>query len=666
VSEAPGDSPFRLLVEEPSTVTGMEYLRALTRNAARLLGARWAFIGRLDEDDPGTLRMLTLWADGEFAEPISFDLAGTPCERVIAGRLCHHPTDVQAHFPGDPMLGQFGVEAYSGVAICNREGPLGLLALLSDEPAGPLDDVEPLLWVAAARAALEIERMGGDAALRASERRYRSFVEQCSEGVWSIDAQGVTDFVNPQMARMLGVEPAAMLGRSMFDFMDDAARAEAERNLARRNRGVRERHSFRLKHVDGHDVWTEMATSPIVDDHGEVTGALALVTDVSEHQRLQESLQQRQKLESLGLLASGVAHDFNNLLAGILGNVDVGYMQADLSPAVRRCLDRIQSAGLQAAELTKQLLVYAGRSAYRAERLDLPDLVQEVATMLQAAVPKGVTFSIARNAEALPPIQGDRTQLVQVLMNLVTNAGDALGDSGGEVRIETGVLAPGDELLERGYVADRVEPGNHVYVRVTDDGVGMDEETRAHLFDPFFTTKDSGHGLGLAAVLGILRRHRAVIVIDSAPGAGSTFTVCFPESPVREEAASAPSTPEPLSLEGRRILIIDDDAEVRRVVTELLGAAGAQVDEAADGVLGLARVDGAAQPYDAIVLDVAMPNVDGQETLHRLRAGGCETPVILCSGHAPFTGADRSRTTSLAKPFRAADLRAAIRTALDR
>jgi two-component system cell cycle sensor histidine kinase/response regulator CckA len=657
------DRSFRLLVEETSATSGMDYLRSLARNTARALRAQWAFIGRVVDGEPRRVQVMVLWEKDDFGEPFSYDLPGTPCERVVAGELCHVPDKVRELFPDDELLERMGVEAYSGVTIADHERTHGLLAALYDHPIGSLEGAEPLLWVAASRAALEIERMESEAALRASEARYRNFIEQCNEGVWSIDAAGVTDFVNAQMARMLGRRPEEMLGRPMYDFMDTEARAQAEQNMARRSKGIRERHSFRWKHADGSDVWTEMATCPMLDDEGAMVGALALVTDVTEQRRLHESIQQKQKLESLGVLAGGVAHDFNNLLAAILGNTDLGLMHSDVAPAPRELLERIQSAALQAAELTKQLLAYAGRTPFRMEPLSIAELVSDISAMLSAAVPASVSLSVT--ADPLPDIEGDRTQLTQVLMNLVLNASDALGADGGEVRIRTGVLEPVDDVLKRGYVADQLRPVEHVFVRVEDDGVGMDDEVRAHLFDPFFSTKASGHGLGLAASLGILRRHGGTIVVDSVPGEGSVFTVCLPVSDARRDSAGAEKSPSAGGLDGRRLLVVDDEPAVREVVGRVLRVFGATVDEAAGGAEALALVDDASDPHDVILLDMAMPDMDGEETLRRLRATGCEAPVILCSGHAAQSLPDQPGVSWLAKPFRAPELRDAIRAVLE-
>ncbi len=362
-----------------------------------------------------------------------------------------------------------------------------------------------------------------------------------------------------------------------------------------------------------------------------------------------------------------MAHDFNNLLAAILGNADLGLMHSASSPPPRELLERIQSAALQAAELTKQLLAYAGRTPFRAAPLSLADLVTETSAMLSAAVPANVSLKVGTASESLPLIDGDRTQLTQVLMNLVINASDALGAEGGEVRISTGVLQPRDEVLTRGYVADSLRPVAHVFLRVEDDGVGMDEEVRAHLFDPFFSTKESGHGLGLAASLvGILRRHGGTVVIDSAPGEGSAFTVCLPVSDGQSAAVHTPQEASaPRGLEGRRVLLVDDEAAVRNVVGQVLRALGAEVDEATGGREALALVEDSAAPHDVILLDMAMPEMDGVETLRRLRAGGCDTPVILCSGHAAYSLPEQPGVGWLPKPFRAAELQDAVQAALD-
>jgi PAS domain S-box-containing protein len=654
---------INLLLTETASVSGQAYLQALVRGTASILGTRHAFIGRAVDAEP-RVKVLAFWSGDEFDEPFEYELKGTPCELVAGQQVCQYPQGVQALFPLDTMLEEMGIDAYFGMPIARRGETLGLLVALNDAPTTPVGDLERVLSLFAQRAALEIERMEAERALERSEQRHRQLVTLCTEGIWSIDASGHTDYVNEPMAEMLGVRPAEMLGRSLFDFMDEQPAEQARRNLQRRRQGITERHEFRLRRADGSDVWTQMSTSPIRDDAGGYAGALAFVTDVTEQRRLDESMQRKQKLESLGMLAGGIAHDFNNLLVGILSNADLALRGSDLPPRLRGVVEDIQLASLRASELTRQLLAYAGRNTLHFESLSLPSLAREAASIIRSALAPGVTLELQLD-EPLPPVRGDASQLTQVLMNLLTNAGDAVAEQGGSIRVRGGVMSADDPRLARGRVLDALDSGPHVWLSVRDDGVGMDEETAAHVFDPFFTTKEHGHGLGLAAVLGILRRHQGDILVDSTPGSGSELTILLPVAPQDDDRADAAPTPEQdARLDGRRVLIVDDEPMVRRTARMLLELEGVQVDEAGDGADALRKVGAGAPSYDALLIDMTMPGMGGVETLRELRAAGLQVPVVMTSGHSDEAMPDDPGVRFLSKPFRAATLLEVIREAV--
>jgi PAS domain S-box-containing protein len=652
-----------LLLTETASVSGQEYLQALVRGTARILGTRHAFVGRTI-DEGRRVRVLAVWSGDHFDEPFEYDIDGTPCARVTEQQVCQYPQDVQALFPRDQMLVDMGIDAYFGMPIVAHGRTLGLLAALNDTPTPPVGALEQVLSLFAQRAALEVERMEAAVALERSERRYRQLVTLCSEGIWSIDASDRTDYVNPPMAAMLGQRPEDMLGRSLFDFMDERAAHQARHNLQRRRQGMVERHEFRLRHADGHDVWTQMSTSPILDEAGRYEGALAFVSDITEQRRLDEIMQRKQKLESLGMLAGGIAHDFNNILVGILGNTDLALRESDVPPRLRGVLEDIQLASIRASELTRQLLAYAGKNELHFESIDLVSLAREVASMTKSTLAPGVTLDLELD-ESLPPVRGDASQLTQVLMNLLTNAGDAVAEGGGCIRVRGGVASADDPRLARAQVVDTLGEGPHVWLSVHDDGVGMDQETAARVFDPFFTTKEQGHGLGLAAVQGILRRHRGGILVESMPGRGSELMVLLPVTPQPlDRPAAAPPRPPGAPLHGRHVLIVDDEPMVRSTARMLLELEGAEVEEAASGDDALRHVAEAARCYDALLLDMTMPRMGGVETLQRLRAAGHEMPVVMTSGYSDDAMPDEPGIRFLSKPFRAQALIEAIRGAL--
>ena len=643
----------RTLLAETSAQTGVGFLRALCRTVAQVLEMRWGFVGRLVPSGGGAVQVLALWDTDHFAEPFRYDLQGTPCQVVTHTGPCCYPEGVARLFPADQLLADMGVEAYVGIPVATPAGPLGLLVALHDRPTSPPDQLQSALELFAMRAATEIQRMEATAAQEASEARYRGIVTRINQGIWIVDAAGVTVFANEQLGNMLGVPAAEMVGRTFYDFMDAAARVDAKRNLERRRAGISEIVPFRFRTADGRDRWVTLDTGPLFDDSGTFTGAMALVTDFTETRRMEERLVQSQRLEGLALLSGGIAHDFNNLLVGVLGNAEIGLASVRLSRRVRRALERIRVAANRASDLTRQLLDYAGRSEFRPLPLRLNALVRETEELLAAAISHRAALLLDLSA-ADPVVSGDATQLVQVLMNLITNAAHAIGDSAGQIRVRTDVVEATADLLYEETVPYSLAPGTYAVLSVMDTGRGMDELTRARMFEPFFSTKGQSGGLGLAAVLGTLRRHGAAAGVESQPGSGTTVRVYLPLStlsPVEAPAPAEAATPVPLA--GRRVLIIDDEEVVRDLVAAVLSEEGMSVAEALDGAEGLARWLEGPEP-DLVILDLSMPGMPGLDVLRAAREAGRETPVVLVTGYADPATEEQAASlgvTLLRKPF---------------
>lgn len=378
----------------------------------------------------------------------------------------------------------------------------------------------------------------------------------------------------------------------------------------------------------------------------------------AQRRQIDSRLQQAQKLESLGLLAGGIAHDFNNLLVGVLGNAELAALDLPKGHPARAPLDQVGRAALRASELTHQMLAYVGRSARALRPTDLNALVLETADLLTLTVPKRVTIHFELEPD-LPAIAADASQIRQVVMNLLTNAGEAIGDAMGRVTLGTGAIDLDRDWLLGTFGAEHAEPGPYVYVRVADTGCGMDEPTIQRIFDPFFTTKFTGRGLGLAAVLGIVRSHGGLLKVRSRPGRGTTIWVALPattESAVQSgdhsaisfEQASGPA----------RVLLIDDEEVVRQVAAATLERAGYRVTAVADGEAGVEVFEGDPAAVDLVFLDLTMPTVPGEEVFHHLRSLRPELPILITSGgeRPDFARGGTGPTDFLPKPFQTATL----------
>jgi two-component system cell cycle sensor histidine kinase/response regulator CckA len=384
--------------------------------------------------------------------------------------------------------------------------------------------------------------------------------------------------------------------------------------------------------------WYELRAVPLYDDQGELWGAIEVARNITERKRAEEErtrmeaqMREVQKLESLGVLAGGIAHDFNNLLMAILGNADLALLALSIASPARPHVEEISRGSLRAADLCRQMLAYSGKGRFVIGRYDLGEIVQEMAQMLKVSVSKKANLRYSFTA-ALPAVEVDATQMRQVIMNLIINASEAMEDQNGFISVVTGVMDCDRAFLAESYLDDNLPEGKYVYLEVADTGCGMDDDTRRRIFDPFFTTKFTGRGLGLAAVLGIVRGHQGAIKVYSEPGQGTTFKVLLPavEWAPGDRPADALSTSQ--SLPGGTILLVDDDSHVRQVASQMLERLGFNVLTAAHGREGLEVFSAGPGGIACVILDLTMPEMAGDEVFRELRRLRKDVPVIISSG----------------------------------
>jgi len=522
------------------------------------------------------------------------------------------------------------------------------------------------------------ERAEREQALAASEERFRTLVSASPVGVFIADETGSITYGNPRLVELFGAAERDLLGHGFTRFLhpDDAARVTAHWQQAIRQH-TKTSLEFRVCRADGEVRDVRSHSAPLLDSDGWIRGRVGVLEDITEARRLEQArrdleaqVQHAQKLESLGVLAGGIAHDFNNLLVGILGNASLALLDLPPSSPVAEPVRDIERAAMRAADLTRQLLAYAGRGRFVIRPVDVSDLVRDMAGLVQAAISKraALRFDLATG---LPAVQADATQLRQVVMNLITNASDALGAGNGVITVRTAESDVDEATIAGAVVAEQVRPGRHVVIEVSDTGCGMDAATLARIFDPFFTTKFTGRGLGLAATLGIVRGHRGMLHVASRVGEGTTFRVAFPVS-------SQPVAPEPEAAGGGQatpwrgsglVLVVDDDPRVRRVARSLLERRGFEVAEAEDGAAGITAFAREHARLRAVLLDLTMPHLSGPEALRELRRIDPRVPVVLTSGYdqqdvaAAVEG--REAAGFLSKPFGASEFYAELRRVLE-
>ncbi len=388
---------------------------------------------------------------------------------------------------------------------------------------------------------------------------------------------------------------------------------------------------------------------------------------LADQEKTEERLRQTQKLESLGILAGGIAHDFNNLLTGIIGNISLALEQASLGNRSRKYLEDALHASDRAADLTRQLLAYSGKGRFSVQLLDLSKEVREINALIQSSIPKSVRV-LLHLAPGLPAIEADATQLHQIVMNLIINGAEAIGpETEGFVVVETGTAAVDERYLLGTLAAESAAPGEYVYLEVRDTGCGIDKATLPRIFDPFFTTKFMGRGLGLAAVLGIVRGHGGALKVNSTPGRGTTFRVLFPA--IRETATvAAPETGLTDFSGSGTILVVDDEEIVRKIAKSTLESWGYRVLLAENGQAAL-DLFAAKTEISLVLLDLTMPVMNGEQTFQRLQRIRPGMKVLLTSGYDE-TDAMRSfpgggLSGFLQKPYTAAQLGASVKRALE-
>jgi len=541
-------------------------------------------------------------------------------ERVLQGRYLSSSEYIVRRPDGTQFVGEF-----NAALLRDAEGqPKGVLVIMRDTTG----------------------RKRAEEALRISERKLAEIFRASPEFIAvSTFEEGRILEVNDACQSLLGFEREDVIGLTANEIRLWQTPAERERIIGLvkepgRIRNVEAR--MRKKSGEIVDVLVSMARVNIEGKECLVTVA----TDIGERKRAEEArlemerrLLHAQKLESLGVLAGGIAHDFNNLLMAILGNLDLALM--DLSPVspARSSIEQSATAARRAADLTRQMLAYSGKASFDVRRINLSELVAENAHLFRACISKIVVLNV-HLGNGLPVVEADSGQIQQVIMNLITNASEAVGDRPGVIALSTGIQTCDATSLSRSRSQAIPPPGSFAFLDVTDTGCGMDDQTQLRLFDPFFSTKTMGRGLGMSAILGIVGAHHGAIFVDSTVGKGTSIRVLFPAaepSPAAEERNAVPESRPGHSRDRRArgsVLVVDDEDMVRTVCSQILRRIGWSVTEASNGPEAIERYRKNPADFAVVILDQSMPQMDGMTVFRELRIINPAVKVILSSGYS--------------------------------
>lgn len=487
------------------------------------------------------------------------------------------------------------------------------------------------------------------------------------------DENGTILAVNEALAQLHGFKPEQLIGKKTVDLglwrhPEDRARILAEI----KEKGKVDGMEVELKSANGeflnmlfYSRWISINGKRLLLSVSHNVTALRKTQE--DKLKLEQQIMQAQKLESLGVMAGGIAHDFNNLLTSILGNTNLALSELSMVSGARSHMEEVEQAARRAAELCRQLLAYSGKGRFLIRPLSLNELVHEMGQMLSVTISQKaiVQYNLS---PALPSVIADATQLRQVVMNLITNAAEAIDVPCGLISITTGTLLCEAKHLLGVIAGETLVPGRYVFMEVKDNGQGMDKETMTRIFDPFFTTKVTGRGLGLAAVLGIVQGHKGCLQVSSEKGKGTCFKILLPAYDLPAETVVPVATPS-LDWKGHgTLLIAEDDEAILKMSCRILESAGFKVLTAADGQEALTVFRRHQNEIRLVLLDMTMPRLDGEACLLELRRLNPTVKVIMTSGHNEqevinrFTG--KGLTGFIQKPYTLKELLPKIREVL--
>jgi len=605
---------------------------------------------------------------GRFDPSKSFFTARGSFWSSCTSELLAHTTDADRQAKTRNRCNSEGYESVALLPLRYKDETFGLFQFNDKEKGAFTPENVALYEGLVDYVSIALSKLKGDEELRASEQALRKLyvaVEQSPAVIVITDAQGRIEFVNPRFTQVTGYTSDEAIGQNPRVLRGDT-NIEVHRELwATISAGRVWEGEFHNRRKDGTYFWEHATISPIRDASGEITHYMALKEDITEKRSLEQQLRQSQKMEAVGTLAGGIAHDFNNILTAIIGYSTLLQIEVKSSGKTQEYIDSLMALVERAANLTRGLLAFSRNQVMTPRMFNLNEVVTTITRLISRLIGENIVVETQLSAQPLS-IMADCGQIEQVLMNLATNARDAM-PAGGTLTImtDTATLEPGNALL-----TDSCQPGTYALVSITDSGEGMDEATTARIFEPFFTTKEQGKGtgLGLSILYGIIKQHHGLVSVTSNPGRGTTFKVYLPFAAPADETAVAKGAA-PVIGGAETILLAEDDPMIRKVLKDVLEQFGYGVLEAVDGEEAVQIYRANASAISLAILDMIMPRKNGKEAYTAMAEIAPGMKTLFFSGYPADVIAQRSLLPEgaefLQKPVSPMDLLGRIRRVLD-
>ncbi len=626
------EEALRDIAQGAPAAGSVAFFQSLVKDLSKALDVEYAFLAEFVDSEQTQVQTVAVWAKGHITENFLWKVADTPGARLQKTKAACWGSDIQRHYPQDPLLTQWEVNSFIGSPLVNWAGQvIGIIVAMDRRPLRNLQLAQSILGVFAVRAASELERKGAEEALRENEERFRAIAENAYDLIFETSLDGSLLYSSPSCREVLGYSLEELGQCNLLNLVHPDDRPAFEWEFESKVQSLEDWHMvYRFRHQSGEWRWFESHMKPFRTTTGEIV-AVVVSRDITERRRYDEERLRATKLESVGILAGGIAHDFNNILTAIFANIGLAKMLSAKNsvtpdPAIAERLNAAERACLRARDLTKQLLTFAKGGAPVKNPASIGRFITETAGF-------ALRGSNVRCDLHLPddlwPVEVDEGQMSQVIQNLVINADHAMPE-GGVLHIHaSNTLVDLNQGLP-------IKAGRYVKVSIEDQGKGIPQEHLPKIFDPYFTTKQKGSGLGLATTYSIVNRHGGHITVTSELGVGTTFTFFLP---VSEKGQPVTLTEETWVGAGSgKLLVIEDEEEIREILEKMLTHLGYEADFTSDGAEAITLYHQAQQsgvPYVAAIMDLTIPGgLGGKETIRQLKALDPSVVALVSSGYS--------------------------------